>query len=102
MYEKKKTVHEWLGYCPTVSQYNEKLYFDTAGLRGLNGCGFMLQYKNCIVTGATGRLGKCIAIGDCIATWGCSGSWCIAIGRLDVWGKFVSQYTKCIVTGEEA
>ena len=25
----KKMVQNWLGYCPTVSQYNERLYRDT-------------------------------------------------------------------------
>ena len=50
-----------LGYCPTVSQYNGELYCDTAGLRGLNGYGFVLQYHNCIVTEAASGLGKCIA-----------------------------------------
>ena len=28
---KKKRVQNWLGYCPTVSQYNGKLYRDTSG-----------------------------------------------------------------------
>ena len=27
---KKKMVQNWLGYCPIVSQYNERLYRDTA------------------------------------------------------------------------
>ena len=32
---KKKRCRNWngLGYCPTVSQYNGKLYWDTAGFR---------------------------------------------------------------------
>ena len=58
MKKEKKMVENWLGYCPTVSQYNGKLYCDTAGLRGLNGCGFVLQYNNCIVTRAVVRLGS--------------------------------------------
>ena len=55
---KKKMVQNWLGYCLTVSQYNGKLYCDTASLRGLNGCGFVLQYNNCITTRAAVRLGS--------------------------------------------
>ena len=31
IYEKKNGTENWLGYCSTVSQYNEKLYCDTTG-----------------------------------------------------------------------
>ena len=31
--EKKNGAENGLGYCLTVSQYNEKLYCDTAGFR---------------------------------------------------------------------
>ena len=68
-------VQKWLGYCPTVSQYNRKLYCDTAGLKGLSGCEFVLQYNNCIVTGAAGGLGKCIAIGELYCNRACSVAW---------------------------
>ena len=53
---KKKTknkngVENWLGYCPTVSQYNEKLYCDTAGFGGLLGLVVSVsQYNHCIMT----------------------------------------------------
>ena len=83
-----------------MSQYSEELYCDTAGLESAVGSKCIAIGKNCIVR-VCSSWKNCIAIGDCIATLGCSGSWCIAIGRLDGWGKFVSQYTKCIVTGEE-
>ena len=73
-------VQKWLNYCPTVSQYNRKLYCDTAGLKGLSSCEFVLQYNNCIVIGAAGGLGKCIAIGRA------------------VWPGRRSQYSGCIVT----
>ena len=56
--EKKNGAKILLGYCPTVSQYNGKLYYDTTGLRGLNGCGLVLQYNNCIVTRGAVRLGS--------------------------------------------
>ena len=36
----KKMVHNWLGYCPTVSQYNGRLYRDTTemGMQWLENC----------------------------------------------------------------
>ena len=30
--KKENGAENWLGYCPTMSQYNGKLYCDTAGL----------------------------------------------------------------------
>ena len=56
--KKKNGAEILLGYCQTVSQYNGKLYCDIASLRGLNGCGLVLQYNNCIVTRAAVRLGS--------------------------------------------
>ena len=58
MKNEKRMVQNWLGYSSTVSQYNGKVYCDTVGLRGLNGCGFMLQYNNFIVTRDVVRLGS--------------------------------------------
>ena len=31
--KKKNGAENGLGYCPTMSQYNGKLYYDTAGFR---------------------------------------------------------------------
>ena len=40
---KKKCPENGLGYCPTVSQYNGKLYCDTAGFRGFEWLVVVLQ-----------------------------------------------------------
>ena len=62
MCEKKNGVG-MVGLLPNCVTIQWKLYCDTAGLRGLNGCGFLLQYNNYIVTRAAGGLGEdCIAI----------------------------------------
>ena len=41
---------DWLGYCPTVSQYNGKLYCDTASLGVQWVVVSVSQYNHCIVT----------------------------------------------------
>ena len=41
---------DWLGYCPTVSQYNGKLYCDTASLGVQWAVVSVSQYNHCIVT----------------------------------------------------
>ena len=51
--EKKKnwSAENGLGYCPTVSQYNGKLYCDIADCLGVQkGCWVCHNTKNCIVT----------------------------------------------------
>ena len=54
VYEKRKKKNgakNWLGYCPTVSQYNGKLYCDITGFGGLLGQVVSVsQYNHCIVT----------------------------------------------------
>ena len=53
--EKKERCRNWngLGYCPTVLEYNEKLYCDTTGFGSAvwPGKKVMIQL-DCIVTGA--------------------------------------------------
>ena len=52
---KKKWCRNLLGYCPTVSQYSEKLYCDTAGLESAVGSKCIARvcsgWKNCIAMG---------------------------------------------------
>ena len=48
--EIKNGVENGLGYCPTVSQYNGKLYCDTAGFRRFEWLVVVLQYGNCTAT----------------------------------------------------
>ena len=38
---KKKWCRNLLGYCPTVSQYSEELYCDTAGLESAVGSNYI-------------------------------------------------------------
>ena len=42
--EKKNIAENELGYCPTVSQYNGKLYCDTTGFRRFEWLVVVLQY----------------------------------------------------------
>ena len=47
----KKSAENGLGYCLTVSQYNEKLYCDTTGLKGVQWAVVSVsQYNHYIVT----------------------------------------------------
>ena len=45
----KKRCRKGLGYCPTVSQYNEKLYCDTTGFGSAKCLESVSQYNHCIV-----------------------------------------------------
>ena len=96
---KKKMVHNWLGYCPTVSQYNGRLYRDIAVMgvqwlekivlqHGAMGCMVSVsQYTKCVVTVAGVWLG-----GSCVTI---EKLYCDK--RIDGW-ESMSQYTYCIVT----
>ena len=48
--EKKNGAENGLGYCPTVSQYNGKLYCDTAGFGSAKWLASVSQYNHCIMT----------------------------------------------------
>ena len=59
--EIKNCAENLLGYCPTVSQYNGKLYYDTAAFGGLLGLVVSVsQYNHCIVTVVQFWLGESV------------------------------------------
>ena len=72
--KKKERCRNGLGYCPTVSQYNEKLYCDTAGLKGVQGlaAGGRSRYSWLYRDSSTGLAGGelCHNTRNCIVTSG--------------------------------
>ena len=64
--EKKKRCNNGLGYCPTVSQYNGKLYCDTTSLRCEVGwklyCNLRLLGSSVLQHGAVGLQSECVTI----------------------------------------
>ena len=77
--EKKKGCRNGLGYCPTVSQYNGKLYCDTVGFGSAVGS-VVLRY---------GGLEGWLAWGKAVSRY----KFCIVTEGLDWLGERVSHDT---------